>query len=336
MRVAVTGGAGYIGSVVVEILIERGHQVLVLDNLCKGHRESVRAPAEFAHVDLSEAGRVGRVLSDFSTDAVVHMAAYSLVGESVAHPSKYYENNVVTGLSLLEAMRSAKVKRLVFSSTAAVYGEPAEQPIPEDAPTAPTNPYGETKLAFERILRWYGQAYGISSISLRYFNAAGASERNGERHDPETHLIPLVLDVAAGRRPNVTIFGNDYPTRDGTCVRDYIHVLDLADAHVLALGALRDGVCRSYNLGLGDEGHSVAEIVSAAEGITGCAIPTVVAPRRAGDPPVLIADAQRIRVDLHWNPRYHVRDMIQSAWLWMQGPSKAAARAEHVAGVTDR
>jgi UDP-glucose 4-epimerase len=216
-------------------------------------------------------------------------------------------------------MRAADVKRLVFSSTAAVYGEPAEQPIAENAPTAPTNPYGETKLAFERILRWYGQAYGIGSISLRYFNAAGASRQNGERHDPETHLIPLVLDVAAGKLPHVTIFGNDYPTRDGTCVRDYIHVLDLADAHALALESIAgDGRARSYNLGLGDEGHTVAEIIATAQLLTGRTIPAVIAPRRAGDPPILIADAERVREDLGWNPRFGVRDMIQSAWEWMQ------------------
>jgi UDP-glucose 4-epimerase len=328
MRVAVTGGAGYIGSVVVEILIERGHQVLVLDNLSKGHRDAVSVPAEFAHVDLSETTRVGQLMSDFAADAVVHMAAYSLVGESVTNPAKYYENNVVTGLSLLDAMRAADVRRLVFSSTAAVYGEPEQQPIAEDAPTAPTNPYGETKLAFERILRWYGQAYGVGSISLRYFNAAGASAHNGERHDPETHLIPLVLDVAAGKLAHVTIFGNDYATRDGTCVRDYIHVLDLAEAHALALESIgSDGMSRSYNLGLGDDGHTVAEIITAAETITGRAIPAVIAPRRAGDPPVLIADAHRIRTDLGWNPRFDVRDMIRSAWEWRQ-------RAGHRSGVS--
>ena len=323
MRVAVTGGAGYIGSVVVETLVERGHEVLVIDNLCKGPRDAVRPPAEFVHAELSDRAGIARVLADFSTEAVVHMAAFSLVGESVSNPAKYYDNNVITGLALLDAMRDAKVQRLVFSSTAAVYGEPVEQPIAENAPTAPTNPYGETKLAFERILRWYGQAYGISSISLRYFNAAGASARNGERHDPETHLIPLVLDVADGRLAHVTIFGNDYPTRDGTCVRDYIHVVDLADAHALALEALTaGGASSSYNLGLGDSGHSVAEIIAAAESITGRKIPAVIAPRRAGDPPVLIADAKRIRVDLGWTPRYDVRDMIQSAWECMQARTR--------------
>lgn len=321
MRVAVTGGAGYIGSVVVETLIERGHGVLVLDNLCKGHRDAVHSQAEFAHVDLSECARVGRVLSDFSTDAVVHMAAYSLVGESVSDPAKYYGNNVINGLSLLSAMRQAGVKRLVFSSTAAVYGDPVQQPITEDALAAPTNSYGETKLAFERILHWYGSAYGMSSTSLRYFNAAGASALNGERHDPETHLIPLVLNVAAGVQRHVTIFGDDYPTRDGTCVRDYIHILDLAEAHALALEATSHaGSSRSYNLGLGNQGYSVAEIISTAEAITGRKIPTIVAPRRAGDPPTLIANADRIRLDLGWRPRYQLNDMIQSAWEFMRRP----------------
>jgi UDP-glucose 4-epimerase len=219
MRVAVTGGAGYIGSVVVEALVERGHSVLVIDNLCKGHRDTVPPAAEFSDIDLADGARLTRVLSDFSTDAVVHMAAYSLVGESVTDPAKYYDNNVTTGLSLLASMREANVNRIVFSSTAAVYGEPVKQPIEETDRTQPTNPYGDTKLAFERALQWYGKAYGIRSISLRYFNAAGATARNGERHDPETHLIPLVLAVAAGRLAHITIFGDDYPTRDGTCGR---------------------------------------------------------------------------------------------------------------------
>ncbi len=318
MRVVVTGGAGYIGSVVVESLLEQGHAVLVVDNLAKGHRDAVPGQADFAHVDLAESARLAHLMSDFGTDAVVHMAAYSLVGESVTDPAKYYDNNVGAGLSLLTAMRAAGVKRMVFSSTAAVYGEPAKQPIEESDPTAPTNPYGETKLAFERVLRWYGAAYGLSSISLRYFNAAGASVRNGERHDPETHLVPLVLDVAAGRRPDITVFGNDYPTRDGTCVRDYIHVLDLAAAHVAAVQALHPGgTCRSYNLGCGEQGYSVLEIIESASAITGRQIPVTFAPRRAGDPATLIASSQSIHRDLVWSPRYDLQQIISSAWEWM-------------------
>jgi UDP-glucose 4-epimerase len=318
MRVAVTGGAGYIGSVVVEALVERGHSVLVIDNLCKGHRDTVPPAAEFSDIDLADGARLTRVLSDFSTDAVVHMAAYSLVGESVTDPAKYYDNNVTTGLSLLASMRVANVNRIVFSSTAAVYGEPVKQPIEETDRTQPTNPYGDTKLAFERALQWYGKAYGIRSISLRYFNAAGASENNGERHDPDTLLIPLVLGVAAGRLAQITIFGDDYPTRDGTCVRDYIHVVDLAAAHALGIEYLeREQVCAHYNLGCGDQGYTVKEIIAAARKITGRDIATTIAPRREGDPAALIASSERIRRDLGWAPRYTLDDIVQSAWTWM-------------------
>jgi UDP-glucose 4-epimerase len=319
MRVAVTGGAGYIGSVVVEVLGEEGHDVLVIDNLSKGHRDAVTV-SSFAEVDLADRNAVASHLRAFRCDAVVHMAADSLVGESVAAPAKYYRNNVVAGLALLDAMRDADVSRIVFSSTAAVYGEPTKQPIEEGDPTRPTNPYGETKLAFERALGWYGRAYGFDSISLRYFNAAGATERNGERHDPETHLIPLVLQTAAGRLPHVTVFGTDYPTPDGTCVRDYIHVHDLARAHVLALEALTGGgTCRVYNLGCGGEGYSVREVIDTAGRVTQRPIPVNVAPRRPGDPPVLVATSDRIQRDLAWRPRYQQLDaIIASAWRWFQ------------------
>jgi len=317
VRVAVTGGAGYIGSVVCEALLDGGHDVLVIDNLCKGHRDSVPEHAAFADLDLREQSRVATVLADFGASAVIHMAAYSLVGESVSAPGKYYENNLAAGVALLEAMREAKVRGLVFSSTAAVYGEPAKQPIEETDQTAPTNPYGETKLAFEHALRWYARAYDLRSVSLRYFNAAGASVRNGERHDPETHLIPLVLQAAAGRLPRVTIFGADYPTRDGTCVRDYIHVEDLADAHVRALEPLSSaGTCRAYNLGCGD-GYTVKEIIAMTARVTGRTIPVEVAPRRAGDPATLIASAARISRDLGWAPRQSLTGIITSAWQWM-------------------
>jgi UDP-glucose 4-epimerase len=319
MRVAVTGGAGYIGSVVGEVLTREQHDVLVLDNLSKGHRDAVMH-SQFAQIDLLDQAAVASQLRQFRCEAVIHLAADSLVGESVLNPGKYYRNNIVGGLSLLDAMRQADVTRLVFSSSAAVYGEPQKQPIEEDDATHPTNPYGETKLAFERALQWYTAAYGISSIALRYFNAAGATERNGERHDPETHLIPLVLLAAGGRLPQVTVFGTDYPTQDGTCVRDYVHVEDLAHAHVLALDALNEpGVCLSYNLGCGGAGYSVREVIDVASRVTERRIPVAFAARRPGDPAVLVASSERIRRDLGWRPRYQQLDtIIGSAWQWMR------------------
>jgi UDP-glucose 4-epimerase len=320
MRVAVTGGAGYIGSVVTEVLLRDGHAVLVLDNLAKGHRSAVADGAVFVAVDLIDRPAVARSLRELGCEAVIHMAADSLVGESVAQPAKYYRNNIVAGLSLLEAMRDTGTARLVFSSTAAVYGEPAKQPVDEGDPTVPTNPYGETKLAFERALRWYANAYGVSSVSLRYFNAAGATARNGERHQPETHLIPLVLQAAAGQLPHVTVFGDDYPTRDGTCVRDYIHVEDLATAHVRALGALSEpGTWKAYNLGCGGEGYTVREVIDTAERVTGRRIPVRIAARRPGDPAVLIASSERIQRELGWKPARQQLDLIvSSAWEWMR------------------
>ena len=327
MRVAVTGGAGYIGSVVAEVLQHDGHDVLVIDNLSKGHRDAVDAGAAFAELDLSETAKVADALSTFEADAVIHMAAHSLVGESVTNPAKYSENNVGAGLSLLEAMRAARVSRLVFSSTAAVYGEPAKQPIEESDPTQPTNPYGETKLAFERTLKWFASAYRLSSISLRYFNAAGATARHGEDHDPETHLIPLVLRAASGHLPFVTVFGSDYPTPDGTCVRDYIHVEDLARAHVLALGALdTEGTCEAYNLGCGGRGYSVREVIDTATRATGRPIPEKPAPRRPGDPAILIASSDRIQRDLGWAPRHvDLHDIIASAWAWTRRTGSRSA-----------
>ncbi|HVF23970.1 MAG TPA: UDP-glucose 4-epimerase GalE, partial [Pyrinomonadaceae bacterium] len=250
MRVLVTGGAGYIGSVVTEQLVGDGNQVVVYDNLSKGHRGAVVEGAEFVEADLFDAGALKQTLHERQIEAVIHMAASSLVGESVEHPNKYYQNNVIASLKLLDAMLACNVKRLVFSSTAAVYGEPETQPIEESVPTNPTNTYGETKLAFEHALKWYDRANGLRYASLRYFNAAGATEHCGEDHDPETHIIPITLQAAAGKRPRVEIFGEDYPTPDGTCVRDYIHVIDLARAHIQALEALSDG-SRIYNLGCG-------------------------------------------------------------------------------------
>jgi UDP-glucose 4-epimerase len=315
MKVLVTGGAGYIGSVVVEQLIQQGHEAIVYDNLSKGHRAAVRPEAHFVEGDLAEKDKLTATLEQHRIEAVIHMAAASLVGESVSQPHLYYLNNVVNGLTLLEAMLQVGVQKLVFSSTAAVYGEPEIMPIREDAPQKPTNPYGESKLAFERALRWYDEAYGLRYASLRYFNAAGATEHCGEDHAPETHLIPLVLRVAAGQAERVLVYGEDYPTPDGTCVRDYIHVIDLAAAHILALRALAKSSC-IYNLGYGS-GYSVAEVVEMARQVTGTWISTEAAPRRAGDPAVLIASADKLMLELGWQPRHSELDVIiESAWRW--------------------
>ena len=317
MRVLVTGGAGYIGSVVTEELVKDGHQVVVYDNLSKGHRGAVVDAAAFVEGDLLDADKLRQTLNDNRTDAVIHMAAFSLVGESVEKPAKYYQNNVVAGLVLLDTMRDCGVSRIVFSSTAATYGEPEKQPIVESDPTNPTNPYGESKLAFERAMHWYEKAYGLRYASLRYFNAAGASEKCGEDHDPETHIIPITLQAATGKRPHVEIFGDDYPTADGTCIRDYIHVIDLAGAHILALDVLSE---RSaiYNLGCGGDGYSVRDVIETAKRVTGKEIPVRMGPRRAGDPAVLIASSDKIKSELGWQPQFQdLGVIIESAWKWM-------------------
>jgi len=314
MQVLVTGGAGYIGSAVAEELVAQGHGVVVVDNLAKGHRDAVPPGAAFVRADLADSAALRDTLERRRIDAVVHLAADSLVAESVADPAKYYANNVGNGLVLLDAMRAVGVAKLVFSSTVAVHGEPGKLPIEEDDPTAPINPYGETKLAFERALRWYDGAYGLRSISLRYFNAAGATEHCGERHDPETHLVPIVLQVAAGKRSHVSVFGTDYPTRDGTCIRDYIHVRDLARAHVLAIGACERGT-NVYNLGCGGDGTSVLEVITAAREITGRPIATELAARRPGDPARLVASSARAARDLGWRPaEADIRAIVESAW----------------------
>jgi len=318
MNILVTGGAGYIGSVVAEELVKDKHTVVVYDSLYKGHRAAVDPQAKFVHADLRDGETLRQTLVENKIEAVIHMAADSLVGESVGNPSKYYRNNVVAGLDLLDAMRDCSVKRIVFSSTAATYGEPAKQPIEETDPNAPTNPYGESKLAFEKALRWYENAHAIRFASLRYFNAAGATERCGEHHDPETHIIPIVLQAAMGKRAHVEIYGDDYPTRDGTCVRDYIHVVDLARAHILALGIL-DERSAIYNLGCGGDGYTVRNVINAARDVTGRDVPFKIAARRAGDPSVLIASSDKIRRELDWSPQFQdLRVIIESAWKWMQ------------------
>jgi UDP-glucose 4-epimerase len=319
VNVLVTGGAGYIGSVVAELLLKGGHSVIVYDNLATGHRDAVPAEATLVEADVIDGRRLVETLRQARIDAVMHMAASSLVSESVQDPAKYYRANLVVGLTLLDAMRDAGTRLMVFSSSAAVYGEPACQPIAEVSPLQPTNPYGETKLAFERALVWYERAYGLRHMSLRYFNAAGATERRGERHDPETHLIPLVLQAAAGTRDSVTILGTDYATRDGTCIRDYIHVTDLADAHILALDALASGQgSAAYNLGCGGQGYSVAEVIDVARAVTRRPIRARLGPGRPGDPSVLVASSGLIGRELGWRPkRQDLGEIIRSAWDWM-------------------
>ena len=325
MNVLVTGGAGYIGSVIVEALLRRGHTVTALDSLYKGHRAAVTAPAALVQIDLADREQVGQTVAALAAGsepaAVIHMAADSLVGESMQRPTRYFRNNVINSLNLAEAVVEAGVGLLVFSSTAAVYGEPETVPITEAFPTAPTNVYGETKLAFERVLRWLERIHGLRWAALRYFNAAGATERLGEDHAPESHLIPNILQVPLGKRERVALFGTDYPTPDGTCIRDYVHVADLADAHVLALEALhRDAVpSGAFNLGSGT-GYSNRQVIEAARRVTGHAIPVVEEPRRAGDPAALVASSERIRRDLGWAPRFPgIEEIVGSAWAWHRG-----------------
>lgn len=319
MRVLVTGGAGYIGSVAVEQLCDKGHQVVVYDNLVKGHKGAVDPRAKFVEGDLLDLALLVETLRENEIDAVMHFAAASLVGESMQDPGKYFLNNVSGGISLVDAMLQADVKKLVFSSSAATYGMPESVPIKETDKTVPINPYGESKLMFEHMLRWYDQANGVRYVTLRYFNAAGASDKYGEVHDPETHLIPIVLQAALGQRPFVQMFGDDYPTPDGTAVRDYIHVIDLADAHLRALNWLAEGgESQKFNLGNG-KGFSVKEVVETARKVTGKDIPAQVGPRRAGDPPVLVASSEMISQKLGWKPQYPELDaIIQTAWDWLQ------------------
>ena len=319
MRILVVGGAGYIGSVTVGHLLDCGHKVVVLDNLSRGHRDAVPDDVPFVEADLADTSRVSRAMSEQQIEAVVHLAAFALVGESVTDPGLYYRNNVMGGLSLLDAMRGSGVRNLVFSSTCAVYGEPARIPMVETDPLEPTNPYGETKLAFERALASYHRAHDLKFVSLRYFNAAGATARHHERHDPETHLIPIILQAAAGLRPDVTIFGTDYPTPDGTCIRDYIHVSDLARAHALALEGLGSGQRSAdvYNLGCGGTGYSVRQVIDTAQAVTGRTIKTKEGRRRPGDPAVLVASSEKAERELGWRPDHReLHGIIESAWRY--------------------
>jgi len=317
MRILVTGGAGYIGSHAVRLFLSRGHDVVVYDNLSEGHRAAV--PAERLVVgDLSELPRLDHVVVERRIEAVVHFAAFTYVGESVKDPGKYYQNNLVNTLNLMECLRRNRVWRFVFSSTAATYGEPERSPISEDAAQKPIIPYGRSKLTIEAALADYALAYNWGYAALRYFNAAGASAdaKIGEDHDPETHLIPLAIHAAQGRRPHVEIYGSDYPTADGTCIRDYIHVDDLAEAHLLALERLEPGKGLLYNLGIG-HAYSVRQVIDTVAQVTGKKVPVIEGPRRAGDPPVLVASAEKIQRDLGWRPRYtELGAIVETAWRW--------------------
>lgn len=315
MKILVVGGAGYIGSVCAELLLDEGHGVTIFDNLTEGHRRAIDPRAEFVEGDLVDRQSIEKTLAKQHPDAVMHFAANALVGESMQNPSKYFRNNIANGLNLLDAMVGGGVQKIVFSSTCAIFGPPERVPIDETMPARPINPYGESKLAFEKILRWYGQIHGLKFISLRYFNAAGASTKFGEDHRFETHLIPSVLKVALGQKPNVEIFGTDYETPDGTCIRDYIHILDLARAHILALSANKSDF---YNLGTGG-GASVREVIDSCRKLTGHKIDIVEKPRRPGDPPRLIASSEKIKRELGWKPQFQSLDaIIESAWKWHQ------------------
>jgi UDP-glucose 4-epimerase len=313
MHVLVTGGAGYIGSVTGALLLDEGHSVTVFDNLELGHRAAIDTRAALVVGDLRDADAIDRAIADTRPDAVMHFAADALVGESMAHPERYFGNNVTGGLNLAAAMLRHGVRRIVLSSTCATYGEPERLPITEDSAQRPTNPYGESKLMLERALDWYRRLHGLHVVSLRYFNACGAAGGRGEDHSPETHLIPILLQVALGQREQACIHGDDYPTPDGSCIRDYIHVSDLARAHLLALTTPASG---AFNLGTGS-GFSVKQVLAAARAVTGHPIPASVGPRRPGDPPVLVAAADKARQVLGWTPQIPaIEDIIASAWDW--------------------
>jgi len=313
MTIFVTGGAGYIGSICTEALLDAGHQVTVYDDLSEGHRSAVDPRARFVQGQPEVDGDIIKAVKAVKADAIMHFAANALVGESMTNPRKYFHNNVTNGQKLLDAAVECGVKKFVFSSTCATYGPPDRLPMTEDLPQHPINPYGESKLMFEKMLQWYQRSYGLEFIAFRYFNAAGASERFGEHHRTETHLVPNVLQVALGQKPHCEIYGTDYPTPDGTCIRDYIHILDLAQAHMLGVEPDRKGF---YNLGNGD-GYSVLQVVRTCEKVTGKTIPTVQKPRRPGDPPRLVASAERAIRELGWKPRFpKLEDIVASAWVW--------------------
>ncbi|MDF1815144.1 MAG: UDP-glucose 4-epimerase GalE [Verrucomicrobiales bacterium] len=318
MKVLVTGGAGYIGSVAVEALIGGGYEVVVVDNLYMGHRAAVHPSATFIEADLCEADRLGEIFQQHRPEAIMHFASYSLVGESMQDPAKYLGVNTTNALNLIDAGVKNGVERFILSSTANLFGSPESIPISETETLNPGSPYGESKFFIERILRWYQETHGLKYAALRYFNAAGCTDTRGEDHDPETHLIPLILQVALGQRNDIKIFGNDYNTPDGTCIRDYIHVSDLADAHILALEALSENSVLEFNLGNGS-GFSVKEVIETVRKVTGHPIPAEIIDRRPGDPDALVADSSKIKKILGWNPKFpDLTDIISSAWDWHQ------------------
>jgi UDP-glucose 4-epimerase len=313
VKIFVTGGAGYVGSICVEQLLDRSDEVVVFDNLSEGHRQSVDPRATFIHGDLNDPKSISLAIETSAPSAVMHFAASALVAESMAAPGKYFHNNVCGGLNLLQAMVENGVKQIVFSSSCATFGIPEKIPIDEESPQRPINPYGESKLMFEKILRWYDQIHGVTFVTLRYFNVAGASAQLGEAHRPEMHLIPRILQVALGQSPHAEIFGTDFETPDGSCIRDYVHVLDLASAHILSLSVQKSD---SFNLGTGG-GTSVKEILNTCRKVSGHPIPVVEKPRRAGDPARLIASSEKAKRELKWNPQFaHIEAIVESAWRW--------------------
>lgn len=315
MKILVTGGAGFIGSHTVKLMVEKGHQITIYDSLVKGHREAVKETAncQFVKACLSDKELLNHTFKKYNFDAVIHFAGYIETGESMIHPAKFFQNNIVNGLNLLDAMVKNNVQKIVFSSSAAVY-KAKETLLTENDEKEPASVYGDTKLIFESILKWYDQIHGIKFAALRYFNAAGAAYGLGEAHEPETHLIPLILQAALGQRENISLFGTNYPTKDGTCVRDYVHVVDLAEAHLLALEKLGEE-SKIYNIGTG-QGYSVKEVIDIVKKITGKDFLVVKSGRRAGDPPFLVANSDKIKKELGWQPQHGIKDIIKSAWEW--------------------
>lgn len=318
MNVLVLGGAGYVGSACVEQLLETGNRVVVVDNLATGHRAAVDEKAVFVEADFVDSGLIARLIHEHRIDGAMHFAGETLVENSMTDPRPYFQNNLIKGIKLLDTLLSAGVERLIFSSTAATYGEPQFTPITEEHPTAPINAYGESKLMFEKVLKWYERSYGLRYVAVRYFNAAGSTERVGEDHHPESHLLPRLLNSILDPAEPFTIYGNDYPTSDGTCVRDYVHVSDIAQAHILAMQALREGVSGVFNIGSGT-GYSVKEVVQTVEHVTGTPLPIRIGPRRLGDPAVLVASNEKMCRELQWRPKCSsLREIVESAWRWKQ------------------